>query len=531
MKPIQSLSKLKAVVFSGILMAVTTLSAQNSWETIDQTTLNTLAIEGAVSVASSSTGDLYFLSNRVANANLIPTLYKLVSGQWTIQDSDGLSGLSYSATNHFSVNRSGIPTFNNGDNIALFNGTGWDIVWSRTVEIDINGALTTDNNGVPYTVIISDDEQSIECIRFINDAWQIVGSSVSNTFETGVISEYYTRVAFDANNIPYLSYWQRSSNRPGEPAIAYIKQLVNNTWSDYAELDRSAGYLSGLSELMFTEDGTLYMATGVSYITVGRELYRLDKDNGEWIGTGARYSQTRGIGNLDWPAIASADGSVIYWTQQRYANGNAAMKYSTGGDFEWVNGTEWEASEFTDRRASPISMIINKYNNPVVAYFTAEGTVEIKKMSIFSEEQTDWDPTAEYQIVNKLSGKCLDVAEAAQWNGANIQQWDCYGGQNQLWSIVKAGEHYKIINKLSGKALDIAEWSWNNGGNIHQWDYVDGANQQWSISPISESYFAIGSAMNEKVIDVAAWSMDNGGNIHQWDFVNGDNQLWEIVKY
>ncbi|MGL1903203.1 MAG: hypothetical protein OCC49_13765 [Fibrobacterales bacterium] len=41
----------------------------------------------------------------------------------------------------------------------------------------------------------------------------------------------------------------------------------------------------------------------------------MNYQTGEWIETGARFNQTRGIGKLDWPAKASAGGSVIYWAQ------------------------------------------------------------------------------------------------------------------------------------------------------------------------------------------------------------------------
>ncbi|MCX9073109.1 MAG: RICIN domain-containing protein [Candidatus Methanoperedens sp.] len=41
-----------------------------------------------------------------------------------------------------------------------------------------------------------------------------------------------------------------------------------------------------------------------------------------------------------------------------------------------------------------------------------------------------------YAIIAKHSGKCLDVAGESQEPGANVQQWDCHGGNNQLWKLV-----------------------------------------------------------------------------------------------
>ncbi len=533
MNPFTHTSKLKSFVLGSFLMATTTLSAQTSWESIDQTTLNTLSAQGEVSVASAPTGDLYLMAKTGPAGTTAPTLYRLVDGTWQAQNSAALASIEFSSSVKFSISGNNTPIVNDGNTIARFNGTDWDIVWTRTWENDVNGTITTDKNGTPYTVFLSEGAQSIEVKRFADNWWQPVGNVIIDMHPTGYISSYQLNIAFDNSNTPFVSYLQRSGNTPNYTSLAIIKKLEDNTWEFYASMSRSHGYLRGLEDLFFTTEGTLYATTGISYITTSQDLYKYDTSLGEWVATGAGWSQTRGSGTRDWPAQVSTDGSVIYWAHQSYPSSNmASMQYSTGDGFSWINGTTWEESEFTDNKQYfTASLAINKYNNPVVAYITKDDIIEVKKFALNEEidPEPQFDPSAHYAIVNKLSSKCLDVAENATWNGANIHQWDCYNGLNQMWTISETVDGYSIINAHSSKALDIANFSLENGGNVHQWDFVNGANQQWNISFYADSY-AIKNVLSQKALDVAEWATWNWGNIHQWDFIGADNQLWDIVK-
>ena len=68
-----------------------------------------------------------------------------------------------------------------------------------------------------------------------------------------------------------------------------------------------------------------------------------------------------------------------------------------------------------------------------------------------------------------------------------VQQWTYEQGDNQLWKVVPAdGEYFKIVNKLSGRVLDMTDFSTENGGRQQQWDDNAGSqNQEWSFLPIT----------------------------------------------
>ena len=87
-------------------------------------------------------------------------------------------------------------------------------------------------------------------------------------------------------------------------------------------------------------------------------------------------------------------------------------------------------------------------------------------------------------VIAKHSGKCLDVSGGSRSNGADVIQWNCHGGDNQLWRLVPAaGGYFRIIAKHSGKCLDVSGGSRSNGADVIQWNCHGGDNQRWKLQP------------------------------------------------
>ena len=42
---------------------------------------------------------------------------------------------------------------------------------------------------------------------------------------------------------------------------------------------------------------------------------------------------------------------------------------------------------------------------------------------------------------------------------------------------------YDLINKYSGKSVDVPGWNNTNGTAIQQWDHTNGTNQRLLLSP------------------------------------------------
>jgi fibronectin type 3 domain-containing protein len=140
-----------------------------------------------------------------------------------------------------------------------------------------------------------------------------------------------------------------------------------------------------------------------------------------------------------------------------------------------------------------------------------------------------------YIVVNRNSGKVMEVAGASTNNGANIQQNAYTNGLNQQWDIVpfsSAGgdvSFFAITAAHSGKAADVNNFSYADGGNVQQWDNLQGANQQWFSEYVSNGWFCIRSRWSGKYLDVSGASTANGANIFQWTGNGGLNQQWRLI--
>ncbi|MDT0270145.1 non-reducing end alpha-L-arabinofuranosidase family hydrolase [Streptomyces sp. DSM 44915] len=141
------------------------------------------------------------------------------------------------------------------------------------------------------------------------------------------------------------------------------------------------------------------------------------------------------------------------------------------------------------------------------------------------------DPNASYVLVNRNSGKALDVYNQATGDGARITQWTRNDQAQQQWQFVDSGNgYYRIKSRHSGKVLDVHNWSTENGGSIVQWADLNGTNQQWRLADSSDGYVRLISRHSDKALEVQGASTADSANIVQYDDWGGANQQWQLVK-
>jgi hypothetical protein len=141
------------------------------------------------------------------------------------------------------------------------------------------------------------------------------------------------------------------------------------------------------------------------------------------------------------------------------------------------------------------------------------------------------DTTAWYLLVNRASGKALDVYNLATNDGARIDQWTRNDGNQQQWQLADSGSgYYRLKSRLSGKVLDVSNFSTANGGSIVQWADTNGTNQQWRLADSSDGYVRFINRNSNKALEVQGASTADGANIVQYDDWNGNNQQWQLVR-
>ncbi|MFF7309050.1 non-reducing end alpha-L-arabinofuranosidase family hydrolase [Streptomyces sp. NPDC008137] len=141
------------------------------------------------------------------------------------------------------------------------------------------------------------------------------------------------------------------------------------------------------------------------------------------------------------------------------------------------------------------------------------------------------DPNASYVLVNRNSGKALDVYNMATGDGARITQWTRNDQKQQQWRFVDSGGgYYRIESRHSGKVLDVHNRSTANGGSIVQWTDLNATNQQWRLADSSDGYVRLVSRHSNKALEVQGASTADNANVVQYDDWGGSNQQWQLVK-
>ena len=140
------------------------------------------------------------------------------------------------------------------------------------------------------------------------------------------------------------------------------------------------------------------------------------------------------------------------------------------------------------------------------------------------------DTSAWYVLVNRNSGKAMDLYNWATNDGARIAQWTRGDGANQQWQFVDSGGgYYRLKSRHSGKVLDVLNRSTADSAQIGQWTDGNGTNQQFRLAD-SGGYYRFINRNSGKAVEVQGASTSDGANVVQYSDWNGANQQWQLVR-
>jgi hypothetical protein len=141
------------------------------------------------------------------------------------------------------------------------------------------------------------------------------------------------------------------------------------------------------------------------------------------------------------------------------------------------------------------------------------------------------DTTAWYVLLNRNSGKALDVNGASTADGASLIQWTRSNAANQQFQFVDAGGgYYKLRARHSGKVADVNGASAADGAAVVQWTDNGGTNQQFGLADSGNGYVRLVNRNSGKVLDVQGASTADGAGVVQWSDQSGTNQQWQLVQ-
>jgi len=141
------------------------------------------------------------------------------------------------------------------------------------------------------------------------------------------------------------------------------------------------------------------------------------------------------------------------------------------------------------------------------------------------------DTAAWYVLVNRNSGKALDVYNFSTADGADVVQWGRTNADNQQFQFVDSGGgYYRVKARHSGKVIDVSSWSTADGAAIHQWTDGNGANQQFRLADSDSGYVRLINRNSGKAVEVQNAATNDGGNVVQYSDWGGSNQQWQLVQ-
>ena len=132
-------------------------------------------------------------------------------------------------------------------------------------------------------------------------------------------------------------------------------------------------------------------------------------------------------------------------------------------------------------------------------------------------------------IVNKASGKAIDVPGASSKKGTAINQWEKNNRFNQRWRFVPAGKGVMIQSLLNNQCLDVEGAKSKSGVSIVQWEKSGDPNQVWIPTKVGDRLYTFKSAMDASLfLSVDKESIKDGAKLETYDKDSTSN-VWEVV--
>ncbi len=171
----------------------------------------------------------------------------------------------------------------------------------------------------------------------------------------------------------------------------------------------------------------------------------------------------------------------------------------------------------------------------------ANAQIWLSNMSGAQTFDISFDNQGFYTFTNTSSGKALDVAWGSKEQGANVHQYEPNGSLAQKW-VLKQNEDgtFTIESALAENlVLDIAGAADANGANVQIWTLNNSSAQHFrflNTTPtvsgeqvVDDGIYIIKGAASGKVLDIASASVDNGAQVQLYTPNNTFAQFFQVT--
>ncbi|WP_234534744.1 alpha-L-fucosidase [Streptomyces shenzhenensis] len=226
-----------------------------------------------------------------------------------------------------------------------------------------------------------------------------------------------------------------------------------------------------------------------------------------------------------WNRTDSTDGDITAYTISTSTDGTTFTQVAAG---TWTGDRTTKVAEWPARGAGFVRIRIDSgtggYSNIGGVRIGGRSAVPVLVSRILPADGTV------YRLVNRNSGKVVDVSDAGTADGTNILQWPWNGQANQKWTFVDAGDgYYKVKGVGSGKLMEVAGLSRVDGGNVGLWSDDSVPQQHWAVTPTGDGYFYLTNRLSGLSLNVDGGSTADGANVDQWTYNGAAQEQWQII--
>lgn len=226
--------------------------------------------------------------------------------------------------------------------------------------------------------------------------------------------------------------------------------------------------------------------------------------------------------------VASAGNyDFVFRVSSPNANGRLNVAFNGSnrtGTVSVPNTGGWQ--DWRDVTVSDVSL--NAGNQVVRINFTA-GDFNLNKVTVTATSSSAF--AGFYNILNRGTGKGLDVGDNSTANNANVQQWDIDngGGDNQRWEFEDLNNgFFRIKVKHTGRCLSQFR---NSRYNAVQQNCQNISRQQWELQPVgSTEFFRLVNRSSGRQLSVDENNSDNGANVLAATTASSWKQQWQFVQ-
>jgi hypothetical protein len=91
-------------------------------------------------------------------------------------------------------------------------------------------------------------------------------------------------------------------------------------------------------------------------------------------------------------------------------------------------------------------------------------------------------------LVNRATGRALDVSGASTSDGAAAIAWTVNSGANEHWIATTTEGYTRLTSLHSGKVLEVPQSSTTSGTGLVQWGHNGTNTQQWTLQSTGDGY-------------------------------------------